>query len=220
MGRYFPNLPTRQLAQMGNVDDNPVHLTAEEEYWTKVKVAFLWGRSNGNSGEHPKGLALDFSVLEYGGGVNRPGPAHPAWGNTIANWLWTNRRRLGVWYVIWNRKIISTNPGSYAYGRWTTYRGSNPHTDHVHVSFYAANIYQPPSQPKEWDEMATKAEIKELVRDVVRDELEKFAADEVPLGPTQQRITGKTSRSRDKLWSGAWAQSYDAAQDDEPDAGR
>lgn len=144
MGRYFPDLPSRQIAQMGDVDDNPVHLCAEEEFWTVAKIAFLWGRSSGSSGEHPKGLALDFSVLEYGGGVSNPGPARYWMGNKIANWLWANRARLGVWYVIWNRRIISSNRHSYAYNRWVEYRGSNPHTDHVHVSYYSANIYQPP----------------------------------------------------------------------------
>lgn len=144
MGRYFPDLPARTLSQMGDVDDNPVHLVAEEVF-AKYPVAFLWGRSSGSSGEHPKGLALDFSVLAYGGGVNNPGPANKALGDAIANYLWANRARMGVWYVIWNRRIISTNRSSYAFGRWVAYNGSSPHTDHVHVSFYAANIYQPPS---------------------------------------------------------------------------
>lgn len=144
-GWHFDPLPSQQAAQMGDVDDNPVHMTAEEVFWTIAKVAFLWGRSNGTSGEHPKGLALDFSVLEYGGGANNPGPARMWMGNKIANWQWANRKRTGAWYIIWNRKIISSNPSSYAYNRWVDYRGSNPHTDHVHVSYYAANIYQPPA---------------------------------------------------------------------------
>ena len=41
-------------------------------------------------------------------------------------------RRLGIQYVIWNRKIW----GAYsADSGWRKYTGSNPHTDHVHFSF-------------------------------------------------------------------------------------
>jgi hypothetical protein len=40
-------------------------------------------------------------------------------------------RRMGIMYVIWNQKIW----GSYeADAGWRTYEGSNPHTDHVHIS--------------------------------------------------------------------------------------
>ncbi|HEX6878474.1 MAG TPA: hypothetical protein VF165_22645, partial [Nocardioidaceae bacterium] len=40
-------------------------------------------------------------------------------------------RRLGIQYMIWNRRIW----GSYAAGSgWRKYTGSNPHTDHVHFS--------------------------------------------------------------------------------------
>jgi len=147
MGRYFPDLSARNAAQMGQVDANPVQLVAEE-IASRWDIAFLWGRSSGSSGEHPKGLALDFSVLAYGGGVNNPGPANKAEGDAIAAYLWANRARMGVWYIIWNRRIISTNRSSYAFGRWVAYNGRSPHTDHVHVSFYAANIYQPPTTPQ------------------------------------------------------------------------
>lgn len=169
MGRYFPDLPPRTLSQMGDVKDNPVHLVAEEVY-AKWPVAFLWGRSSGTSGEHPKGLALDFSVLAYGGGVNNPGPANPAMGDAIAAYLWRHRVRLGVWYVIWNRRIISR---TYESQGWRAYTGSSPHTDHVHVSFYSDPVYQPPAQPEpqpEDDIVATRAEL----RADIRAELDRF----------------------------------------------
>jgi phage-related protein len=42
----------------------------------------------------------------------------------------TARRISSLWYVIYNRRIASMN-----YGRvWRPYYGSNPHTDHVHVT--------------------------------------------------------------------------------------
>lgn len=132
-------------------------------------VYFVWGKSNGTSGEHPLGRALDFSVLEYGGGVPDPGPARPALGDDIASYLWANRVRLNVWYVIWNRRIISTNPSSYAYNRWTTYRGDNPHTDHVHVSFEASGTYQPPPDGGD-DDMPLTAEDLNRIRAICREE--------------------------------------------------
>ncbi|WP_298804249.1 hypothetical protein [uncultured Pseudokineococcus sp.] len=40
-----------------------------------------------------------------------------------------NARRLGVMYVIWDRRIW----GSYN-GVWKSYTGASPHTDHIHIS--------------------------------------------------------------------------------------
>lgn len=117
-----------------------------EEIVTKFPpIYFLWGKSSGSSGEHPKGLALDFSILNLGKGVKAPGPARTSLGQQIADYVWANRARLNVWYVIWNRRIISARKGSYAYGRWVTYHGKSSHTDHVHVSFNATGTYHAPS---------------------------------------------------------------------------
>lgn len=140
MGKYFPDLPARTLGQMGDVKDNPVHLVAEEVY-AKWPVGYLWGKNNGTSGEHPKGLALDFSGLAYktptvGGAMDH------AKCQKIADYLWRHRKRLGVWYVIWNRQIISM---TYESQGWRPYTGKSPHTDHVHVSFYSAPNYKPPT---------------------------------------------------------------------------
>lgn len=132
------------------------------EICTTRQIYFVWGKSSGTSGEHPLGRALDFSVLEYGNGVPDPGPARYGLGDEIAAYLWRHRARLNVWYVIWNRRIISTNPDSYAYGRWVTYRGSNPHTDHVHVSFESSGTYVPPPGKDEDDMAVTDADAKKI----------------------------------------------------------
>lgn len=121
-----------------------VRPVAEEIATRFPPIYFLWGKSNGTSGEHPKGLALDFSILEFGRGVHEPGRARTSLGQKIADYLWANRDRLNVWYVIWNRRIISANRDSYAYKRWVTYKGPKPHTDHVHVSFWGTGTYAPP----------------------------------------------------------------------------
>ncbi|MEZ4369586.1 MAG: hypothetical protein R3B07_02135 [Polyangiaceae bacterium] len=47
-------------------------------------------------------------------------------------------RRFGVMYMIWNKRIWGSyrSPnGSCASSGWSNYSGSNPHTDHVHLSF-------------------------------------------------------------------------------------
>jgi len=123
---------------------------------------YVWGYSSKGSGEHPLGRAIDFSVLEKGNGVSDPGPARPALGNDIANYLWANRARLNVWYVIWNRRIISTNPDSYAYNEWVPYNGESPHTDHVHVSFESSGTYAPPEDQEEDMDSTQDARLKRV----------------------------------------------------------
>lgn len=65
--------------------------------------------------DHAKGLALDVM-----GAVK---------GQQIANWAVQNAARLSITYVIWNRQYWD------AKGGWVPYKGVNPHTDHVHISF-------------------------------------------------------------------------------------
>jgi hypothetical protein len=86
----------------------------------------------GGRSEHKEGRAFDW-------GVNVARPAEKAAADELLRWLhatdrygnrFANARRLGVQYVIWNRRIWS----SYA-PTWRAYGGPSPHTDHVHVSF-------------------------------------------------------------------------------------
>lgn len=67
--------------------------------------------------DHYKGLALDAMI---GSDVQK--------GNAIATWAIS---RPDVTYVIWNRRIFDKRSG----GGWGTYRGTSPHTTHVHISF-------------------------------------------------------------------------------------
>ena len=76
-------------------------------------------------GFHPVGQALDIFIRELGEK------------QAFANWLTANNdemaKRLGVVQIIWNREIwlsYGSRPGI-----WQPYRGPNPHTDHVHLSF-------------------------------------------------------------------------------------
>jgi hypothetical protein len=76
------------------------------------------------------------------------------------------RRDPRIKYVIWNRRILSGNPGPSPW-RWRAYSGSNPHTKHLHVSVVAspacdsptswAGISPAPPLPKDNDvELADK----------------------------------------------------------------
>ncbi|HEX8002529.1 MAG TPA: hypothetical protein VF519_07525 [Mycobacteriales bacterium] len=101
--------------------------------WTRslgiVRACDVGGRS-----EHKEGRALDWGVSAYSA-------RDVAAVNDVLNWLFaTDRygnkhamaRRLGIQYIIWNRRIW----GSYAVSQgWRTYTGASPHTDHVHFSF-------------------------------------------------------------------------------------
>lgn len=84
------------------------------------KTIFGWP-GNGFSGDHPKGLALDFMV--YGDAVK---------GQATANYLVANYDTMGLTYIIWNRQSYSKPRGT-----WKPYERvlENPHTDHVHASF-------------------------------------------------------------------------------------
>jgi hypothetical protein len=94
-------------------------------------IWYIWGQ--GTSTEHATGLALDLMVRNEAGG------------DWVRNYLWTNRKRLRLKHVIWERHITSTvtNPGVR---RQMEDRG-NPtanHYDHVHTLHFAGK-YQAPS---------------------------------------------------------------------------
>lgn len=90
--------------------------------------------SAGARSEHKEGRAFDWAVSARSAGDRAKVTRLLAWlfrsdkyGNEYAM-----ARRLGIQYVIWNRKIW----GSYAAGSgWRKYSGSSSHTDHVHFSF-------------------------------------------------------------------------------------
>ncbi|MEV4624913.1 hypothetical protein AB0J90_01295 [Micromonospora sp. NPDC049523] len=94
--------------------------------------------SSGGTSEHKEGRALDYSL-----DVNNAGQAADA--QDILNWLHATdqygnqhaiARRLGIMYVIWNRKIWSASRASEG---WRNYScdgtPSSCHTNHIHFSF-------------------------------------------------------------------------------------
>lgn len=85
----------------------------------------------GGKSEHKRGRAWDW-------GMSAADPDEAARVQALLDWLLApgptgepaeNFRRLGLMYVIWNRKIWSV-----LYKEWHDYTGASPHTDHVHFS--------------------------------------------------------------------------------------
>jgi hypothetical protein len=90
--------------------------------------------SIGASSEHKEGRAWDWMI-------NMSDPRQAAAAANAVNWLMAagpdgkpawQARRLGVMYVVYNRKIWSA---SRANEGWRPYSGASNHTDHVHFSF-------------------------------------------------------------------------------------
>ncbi|GMA38962.1 peptidoglycan-binding domain-containing protein [Mobilicoccus caccae] len=83
---------------------------------------------NGSTSEHHEGRAVDWML-------DAANPAHAAVADAFLTQLvaadGAMARRLGIQYVIWNRKTWR----AYAPERgWTPYTGASPHTDHIHIS--------------------------------------------------------------------------------------
>jgi hypothetical protein len=87
----------------------------------------------GGTSEHKEGRAWDWML-------NASNPAHQATAQSFLTWLTGpdakgvaggNARRLGVLYVIWDRKVWKAYRPADG---WTAYSGASPHTDHIHIS--------------------------------------------------------------------------------------
>jgi hypothetical protein len=94
----------------------------------------LRGCNVGGASDHKEGRAYDW-MLDANRATDR------AKADEVLNWLlatdeYGNRhamaRRLGITYIIWNRRIWSV--WNHSAG-WQPYTGWSPHTDHIHFSF-------------------------------------------------------------------------------------
>ncbi|MBK8998775.1 MAG: MYXO-CTERM sorting domain-containing protein [Myxococcales bacterium] len=96
--------------------------------------------SSGGTSEHKEGRAWDWKVNYFN-------TAQRDIADTVIDWLLdtdqhgnacANARRLGMMYFIWNSKIwgaYRSPNASCATAGWKAYTGTNPHTDHVHISW-------------------------------------------------------------------------------------
>lgn len=114
---------------------NPLVEQPGVKAWRDLLLAAVGGRNlgivracaTGGYSEHKTGRAFD-----WGNDANDPTEAARAEG-VLAELLADDAalfRRLGLMYVIWNRRIWSVTTKS-----WQDYHGTSPHTDHVHFSF-------------------------------------------------------------------------------------
>ncbi len=111
--------------------------SAAGEIGPAYNIKTIYGWAPGKY-DHPKGLALDFMTNNLGA----PALKNPV-GARLAAYAWAHRARLGVTYVIWDNRIITT---ARAAEGWRPYSGDSRHEDHVHVSFQAVHTYSPPVQ--------------------------------------------------------------------------
>jgi hypothetical protein len=96
-----------------------------KEFAGRFRILQFWGY--GRTGSHKEGRALDLMVFS-----SKSGATSRSMGEAIYKAMWADRVRLGVEYIIWDRTITSTVVSP---GQRRPYSGSNPHTDHVHVTF-------------------------------------------------------------------------------------
>jgi putative cell wall-binding protein len=87
----------------------------------------------GSTSEHKEGRAVDFMLSVNVPEQKAAGDALTAWltGKDQYGVVGGNARRVGVMYLIWNKRMWS----AYGTAGWRTYTGPVPHTDHVHISF-------------------------------------------------------------------------------------
>lgn len=110
---------------LGNV--KPHVRAAAEEIASRFGIYNIGGfatSGHATNSDHYTGHAIDVMT-----GAN----PNAGKGELIAQWTLANANRLGVKYIIWNRRI--TNLDSRG---WRSYSGVSPHTDHVHISFNTA----------------------------------------------------------------------------------
>jgi len=95
----------------------------------------------GGQSEHKEGRALDYPFNAFDG-------AQFVQARQLLDWLLaTDRhgnphalaRRLGIMYIVWNRKQWRAYRPDAG---WLPYKGTNPHTDHIHFSFGRAGARQ------------------------------------------------------------------------------
>lgn len=112
---------------------------------------FAWGYPGRGTGDHSRGLAVDIMNYSLGGGVNNPGPERRALQTFVKTYALTHHTRLGMTYIIADRRIASE--ASSPDWTWRTYTGKDPHTNHVHMSFKSSHTYRPlPVKPPTQDE--------------------------------------------------------------------
>ena len=123
-----PDYAGLAAAKSENAGLKPQTAAFKEEIANLFGITSFSGYRPGDSGDHGKGLAIDFMV-----------PVSSALGDQIADYAIQNMASRGISYIIWKQRFYAPYPSKYgpAY-TWNPMpdRGSitENHYDHVHVS--------------------------------------------------------------------------------------
>ena len=123
-----PDYATIAATKSENAGLQPQTAAFKEEVANLFGITSFSGYRPGDSGDHGKGLAIDFMV-----------PVSSALGDQIADYAIQNVASRGISYIIWKQRFYAPYPSKYgpAY-TWNPMpdRGSitENHYDHVHVS--------------------------------------------------------------------------------------
>lgn len=123
-----PDYAGLAVAKSENAGLQPQTAAFKEEIANLFGITSFSGYRPGDSGDHGKGLAIDFMV-----------PEHSELGDKIAEYAIQNMASRGISYIIWKQRFYA--PFDSKYGPANTWnpmpdRGSvtENHYDHVHVS--------------------------------------------------------------------------------------
>ena len=123
-----PDYAGLAVAKSENAGLQPQTAAFKEEIANLFGITFFSGYRPGDSGDHGKGLAIDFMV-----------PESSELGDKIAEYAIQNMASRGISYIIWKQRFYA--PFDSKYGPANTWnpmpdRGSvtENHYDHVHVS--------------------------------------------------------------------------------------
>ena len=123
-----PDYASIAASKSENAGLQPQTAAFKEEIANLFGITSFSGYRPGDSGDHGKGLAIDFMV-----------PVSSALGDQIADYAIQNMASRGISYIIWKQRFYAPYPSKYgpAY-TWNPVpdRGSitENHYDHVHVS--------------------------------------------------------------------------------------
>lgn len=104
--------------------------TASQQLGQRFGIRTIYGVRPDSIPDHPSGVASDFMISDI--------PNGSAVGQALADFAVANATAFSIKYVIWNRRIWSRARASEGWRPYTS--TSNPHTDHVHITFEATPL--------------------------------------------------------------------------------
>jgi hypothetical protein len=127
------------LAISSHMHDNARKVTVEilKKF---PKVVQIW--TYATFPDHSNGRCTDYMITIKG--MTRDDQVKL--GNAIANYAIKNAKRIGLNWLIWNRRIYRYQNTDKGHG-WAAYHGPKPHTDHVHIEVMDKK-YEAPPAPK------------------------------------------------------------------------